>query len=137
MITVTDDLAACHALRRTVFMEEQGVSAADEFDDLDACAIHLLAVVDGTPMGTARIVMLGDTGKIGRVCVLKPARGTGLGADLIRAALEHLRQGGQARLALLEAQVSAIGFYEKLGFTAFGPVFDDAGIPHRKMQRNL
>lgn len=132
-ISRTDDLAACHALRRAVFIEEQGVSEAEELDDLDAQAIHLLASIDGRPMGTARLMVLGDTGKIGRVCVLAAARGTGLGAALMRAAIAEFRaMPGIARVKL-GAQTHALGFYEKLGFTAYGPEFDDAGIPHRDM----
>ncbi|MGN7868364.1 GNAT family N-acetyltransferase [Paracoccus sp. 22332] len=136
-IEQTDDLAACHALRRAVFIEEQGVSEAEELDDKDAGAIHLLARRDGRPVGTARILLQGDTGKIGRVCVLAQARGTGLGAALIRAALDALRDRPGITRAKLGAQTHALGFYEKLGFTAFGPVYDDAGIPHRDMIRDL
>ena len=51
-IAVTDDIATCRALRRVVFIEEQGVSEADELDDLDGVAVHLLAIVDGRPMGS-------------------------------------------------------------------------------------
>ena len=69
------DIATCRALRRTVFIEEQGVSEADEIDDLDGEAIHLLATVAGRPVGRARLLIEGDTGKIGRVCVLAEARG--------------------------------------------------------------
>lgn len=136
-IEPTTDLAACLALRRTVFIEEQRVPEDREIDGLDDEAIHLLATQDGQPIGSARILLDGDTGKIGRVCVLPQARGTGLGAALIRAALDVLRvQPGIAR-AKLGAQTHALGFYEKLGFTAYGPVYDDAGIPHRDMTRDL
>lgn len=136
-IETTTDLAACHALRRTVFIEEQGVSEAEEMDGKDDEAIHLLAWQDGRPVGSARILLQGDTGKIGRVCVLAQARGTGLGAALIRAALDVLRVQPGILRAKLGSQAHAIGFYEKLGFTAYGPVYDDAGIPHRDMTRDL
>lgn len=136
-IETTTDIARCHALRRTVFIEEQGVPEAEELDDQDDRAIHLLAWQDGRAVGSARILLDGDTGKIGRVCVLPQARGQGLGAALIRAALDVLRvQPGIGR-AKLGSQTHAIGFYEKLGFAAFGPVYDDAGIPHRDMIRDL
>jgi predicted GNAT family N-acyltransferase len=136
IIEETRDLAACHALRRTVFIDEQGVPEADEMDDLDAAAIHLLARDGDRPVGSARLLIKGDTGKIGRVCVLADQRGTGLGAALIRAALDVLRDRGVAQ-ARLGSQTHAIGFYEKLGFVAGGPVYDDAGIPHRDMTLNL
>lgn len=136
-IEITTDLAACHALRRAVFIEEQGVSEAEEMDNQDESAIHLLAWHEGRPVGSARILLAGDTGKIGRVCVLPHARGTGLGAALIRAALDVLRVQPGVRRAKLGSQTHAIGFYEKLGFAAHGPVYDDAGIPHRDMIRDL
>ena len=132
-IRSTRDIATCRMLRRRVFIEEQGVSEADELDDLDEEAIHLLATVDGQPMGSARLLLRGDTGKIGRVCVLAEARGRGLGAALIRAALGEFRRHPGLIQAKLGAQTHALGFYESLGFTAIGPVYLDAGIPHRDM----
>jgi len=132
-ITPTRDIATCRWLRRVVFIEEQGVSEADEIDDLDDQAIHLIATDAGRPVGTARLLTNGDTGKIGRVCVLKSARGKGLGAALIRAAVAEFRTiPGIARVKL-GAQTYALGFYQRLGFTPTGPDYMDAGIPHRDM----
>ena len=136
-IAQTDDLAACHALRRTVFIHEQGVSEADEVDGRDGDALHVLAVVDGTPMGCARILLEGSVAKIGRVCVLPTARGTGLGAAIIETCLDVARQQGGVTRAKLGSQTHALAFYERLGFVAFGPVYDDAGIPHQDMERPL
>jgi ElaA protein len=135
MITIaeTRDLATCHALRRTVFIEEQGVSLADEVDGRDDAAIHFLAQQDNRPIGTLRILSGPGYGKIGRVCVLAEARGQGIGAALIRAALDHLRQTPGMTQAKLGAQTQALAFYERLGFTAYGPEYLDAGIPHRDM----
>lgn len=136
-IVETRDLAACLALRRAVFIDEQGVSEADEIDGRDAGALHLLALSGGRPVGTARILIDGPTGKIGRVCVLPEARGTGLGAGLIHAALDRLGAMPGVTRAKLGAQVHALAFYERLGFRAVGPVYDDAGIAHRDMIRDL
>ena len=97
-IEVTEDVPTCQALRRVVFIDEQGVSEADEVDGMDGRAIHLLAWDGACPVGTARLLVNGDTGKIGRVCVLPEARGLGLGAALIKAALDVLR--GQAGVAV-------------------------------------
>lgn len=133
MIKVVTDYAPCIALRRAVFMGEQGISEEDEMDALDDAAIHLLATVDGQPVGTARILIHDDIGKIGRICVLKDQRGTGLGAQLVIAAMDHLRTLRGITHAKLSAQDQAMGFYEKLGFVAQGPFYDDAGIPHKDM----
>ncbi len=134
-ITETDDIAACHALRQTVFIDEQGVREIDEWDELDDQAVHLLAIVHGQPVGTARLLTQGETGKIGRICVVKDQRGTGLGAALVQHAIDRLVATPGITRLMLGAQEHAIGFYQKLGFTAYGPTYDDAGIPHRDMER--
>lgn len=136
-IEVTEDLAACLAVRMAVFVAEQGYSEAEELDGQDDHAIQLLARDGDRPVGTARVFVEGETGKIGRVCVLADQRGTGLGADLIRAALEVLRARPGVSRVKLSAQVRASGFYEKLGFAGYGPDYDDGGVPHRDMLREL
>lgn len=132
-VGLTDDLAACLALRRAVFIEEQNVPEAEEVDGRDAGAFHLLAKLHGEPVGCARLLVQGDTGKIGRVCVLLHLRGQGIGVALVRAGLEVLRSREGVTRAKLGAQTHAIGFYSKLGFHADGPEYLDAGIAHRDM----
>ncbi|SLN28621.1 putative N-acetyltransferase YjcF [Pseudoruegeria aquimaris] len=137
-ITRTDDIDACLALRRAVFIDEQNVPEDIEMDDLDDVAVHLLATDEtGAPAGTARLLFAGETGKIGRVCVLKEHRGTGLGADLIRHSVEILKATDGLTRAKLGAQAHAVGFYEKLGFSVCGPEYMDAGIPHYDMDMPL
>jgi predicted GNAT family N-acyltransferase len=136
-ILVTKDIATCHALRRTVFIEEQGVSVADEQDDLDDKCVHLLALQDGVPVGSARLMPIGDIGKVGRVCVLQQARGTGLGVALMQAAVDQFRTMPGIKHVKLGAQTHALTFYERLGFTPYGDIFLDAGIPHRNMVLDL
>lgn len=133
VIVETRDLAACQALRRVVFILEQGVTEADEVDGRDGMARHLLALLDGAPLGTARLLTEGAVGKIGRVCVLKEARGTGIGVALIQAAVEVFRAVPGVDKVKLGAQTHALGFYEALGFQAVGDTYQDAGIPHRDM----
>lgn len=133
-ISVTDDIEACVALRRAVFIVEQGISEEDEIDDLDGVGIHILAQDNGEPVGTARLLISGTTGKIGRICVLKSHRGTGLGAAIVNQSAEVLKTRGDLGRIALGAQEYAIGFYEKLGFQVCGPIYDDAGIPHREME---
>ena len=136
-IEVTEDVPTCQALRRVVFIDEQGVSEADEVDGLDGRAIHLLAWDGDCPVGTARLLVTGSVGKIGRVCVLPEARGLGLGTALIGTAIEVLRGRSGVTEATLGSQSHATGFYEKLGFSVEGDAFTDAGIPHRHMRRTL
>lgn len=136
-ISVTDDIEACVALRRAVFIVEQGISEEDEIDDLDGVGIHILAQDDGERVGTARLLISGTTGKIGRICVLKSHRGTGLGAAIVNHSVDVLKARGDLERIALGAQEYAIGFYEKLGFKVCGPIYDDAGIPHREMEIRL
>lgn len=136
-IGVTSDLAACRALRRTVFIQEQGVSETDEVDDLDGKAVHILATLNGRPVGTARLLPYGDIGKVGRVCVLRDARGTGLGAALMQATVAQFRSMPGIKRVKLGAQLHALAFYERLGFAPYGEVFLDAGIEHRDMVLDL
>ncbi|WP_164870870.1 GNAT family N-acetyltransferase [Mesobaculum littorinae] len=136
-IAPTRDLAACHALRRTVFMDEQGFTEAEEFDGRDDGAVHLLAMEDAAPVGTARLLQEGEIGRIGRICVLRSHRGTGLGAALVRAAIAELRAQPDIRIIRLSAQVQAMGFYEKLGFVAHGESYLDGTVPHRDMDLQM
>ena len=135
-IARTEDLDACHALRRIVFMGEQQVSAEDEWDGQDEGAWHYLARNDGRAVGSLRVLLNGDAGILSRVCVLADQRGLGVGAALTRAAVADLRAAG-CRAARLGAQTQALAFYERLGFVAEGPEFIDAGIPHRWMAMRL
>lgn len=139
-VKVADTASAregCFAIRRAVFIEEQGIPEAEEWDDCDATAVHFLGCVDGRPAATARLLVAGETAKIGRVAVLAEHRGTGLGFSLMEHVVAHARRAG-FRSAMLDAQTYAIGFYERLGFAAEGPEFDDgSGILHRRMRREL
>lgn len=124
-------------IRTRVFVEEQAVPPELERDEHDETAVHLLATLDGRPVGTARVrIVEGDTAKIERVAVLRECRGTGIGRALMSVLEAEGRRMG-ARKAKLGAQTHAIPFYEKVGYEAYGPEFDDAGIPHRWMEKAL
>lgn len=127
-----DAWAPCMAIRRTVFIEGQGVPEDIEQDGRDSQCLHWLATVDGVPQGTARMRTDGSDGVAQRVAVLASARGTGVGKALMRAMEDEARRRGLARIRL-HAQATAIGFYEAIGYTAFGPEFVEAGIVHREM----
>ncbi|WP_417279542.1 GNAT family N-acetyltransferase [Celeribacter sp.] len=133
-ISKTEDVQACLDLRMTVFVEEQKVPVEEELDDLDPVSTHFLATDEnGTPVGTARVYEAGEIGKIGRVCVEKSQRGTGLGARLIETCLTELKQRPHLKQAKLGAQTHAIGFYERFGFHVIGEEYLDGGIPHQDM----
>lgn len=132
-----EDRQACFDIRRRVFIEEQSIPETEEWDDFDRDALHLLAQIEGSPAGTARLIVAGKTAKIGRVAVLPSYRGGGLGRSLIQAALDKAAEDGLV-VAVLDAQLHALAFYSELGFVAEGNDFDDgSGILHRRMQRPL
>ena len=125
-----EDHTALCMVRRAVFIEEQHVPEELEWDGLDEEALHLLAEdSQGQAIATAR--MLGD-GHIGRVAVLKPWRGRGVGKALMQQLLLLAHQRGHHHVHL-DAQVDAVDFYRQQGFEAEGGIFMDAGIPHRHM----
>ncbi|MEV8564224.1 GNAT family N-acetyltransferase [Streptomyces sp. NPDC051322] len=142
-------LAACFAVRKAVFVDEQGVPADIEYDDHDADAVHVLAEGPEGPMGTGRLLLpgpaaphasagsgAGTVGSLGRLAVTAAGRGRGIGAALVRAIEGAARARGLTAVDL-HAQTHALGFYERLGYEAYGPEFPDAGIPHRAMRRTI
>jgi predicted GNAT family N-acyltransferase len=131
-IASAKELRKAYAIRMRVFVKEQGVPREIELDHDDDRAIHFLATLCGKAVGTARLVMRGGNAKIGRMAVLRSFRRKGAGGKLLKAAVRAAVRRG-ARRIYLHAQVPVIGFYEALGFHAIGPVFDEAGIAHRKM----
>jgi len=118
-------------VREEVFIKEQHVPVELEWDGLDASARHLLALnAAGEAIGCARLP--GD-GSIGRMAVLKPWRGSGVGTALLKKAVEQYQQQGIAAITL-SAQVHAIHFYEKAGFKVCSAPYLDAGILHVDMR---
>lgn len=126
--------AQAYDIRRRVFLHEQGVLADEEFDADDERATHVLASVGATAVGTGRIVFHADFAKIGRMAVLKDWRRHGVGRGLMETLMCIGRQGRASRF-VLHAQVQAIPFYEALGFQVTSDAFEEAGIPHRRMER--
>ena len=118
-------------------MEEQQVSAADEWDGLDESATHFLILDQNNAIGCARLLTEEHKGPpcfhIGRVAVLKPWRGKGLGIALMRFIIRYCRKLAPGNRIYLHAQCERQGFYETLGFIAEGDMFMDAGIPHISM----
>jgi predicted GNAT family N-acyltransferase len=123
------DREVLERIRRVVFIEEQRVPEADEWDGEDEASVHVLARLNRDPVGTGR---LNPAGKIGRIAVIAGLRGRGVGTRILLRLLEEARRLG-IREPFLHAQVQAVPFYEKLGFSSQGGEFDEAGIPHVRM----
>jgi predicted GNAT family N-acyltransferase len=126
----------CLRLRWTVYVEEQGVRPSEEVDEHDRTdAVHALALMDGVPCGTGRFIFEEPgLAKIQRMAVVDDVRGQGIGRALLQFLEVEARKRG-ARSFTLGAQVQARPFYEKAGYAAVGDVFDDARIPHIRMDK--
>ncbi|PSF37645.1 GNAT family N-acetyltransferase [Aphanothece hegewaldii CCALA 016] len=137
-VTYLEAIEPLQMIRCIVFQDEQGVNPELEFDGLDESAVHLLAYLDGEPVGTARIRKLEpQTAKIERVAVLSSARGFGIGTELVKTALELISRNKNYLKVVVNAQEYIKKLYEKLGFQSVGEPFDEAGIPHIKMIKYL
>ncbi|MFM7188724.1 MAG: GNAT family N-acetyltransferase [Armatimonadota bacterium] len=130
-------LSSLIQLRRAVFVTEQHCPIEDEPDANDPDAFHVCAVESGVVIGCARMLIKDLTVvKIGRVAVARDVRKTGVGLAVMRMAILYIGSLGYNKI-YLESQTHAIPFYERLGFVAYGPEFDDCNIPHRKMTLEL
>jgi len=119
------------AIRFEVFVNEQNVPLEEELDDEDARAIHVLASDGrGIPVGTGRLL---SDGHIGRMAVLRPWRGRGVGSAMLLALVDEARRRGHGHV-VLSAQCHAQAFYAAHGFAAEGDTYMDAGIEHITMR---
>ena len=123
-------------LRYKTFVLEQGIAYNDEFEgDEDSC-IHCCLFLENVLIATARVGIEGDFARISRIAVKKEYRQQGKGTAIVRYAEKKAKELNK-RSILIIAQVQARGFYEKLGYKAFGETFIDAGLPHLKMKKPL
>lgn len=144
----------CLDIRIAVFVDEQQFTMEDELDDKDEASDHLLLVdekVDGSieNVGTIRWWPIPgrSAGKMGRVAVLKPYRGKGIGKVLVDVLEEHLRERkgkagqalrGQTQVeSIAHSQAYAQGFYEKSGYVRQGDLFLEDGADHVKMVKQV
>ncbi|MBD2704742.1 GNAT family N-acetyltransferase [Spirosoma sp. BT702] len=129
------DLEHAFAIRRQVFVEEQHVSAREEYDEFEESSRHFLARADGKPCGTARWRRTSGGVKLERFAVLPDCRGKGVGKALVRAVLDDVfsQQPEPIERIYLHAQVSAMPLYSGFGFVPVGPMFEEATIQHYKM----
>ena len=128
------DFKDLRAVREPVFVQEQQVPLEEEWDELDPACEHVIARDDANrPIGTGRLT---PKHKIGRMAVLREWRGKGVGEALLLALVERARALGLREVSL-NAQVGALGFYEKFGFVPYGEHFWEAGIEHRAMRMEL
>ncbi|WP_336943411.1 GNAT family N-acetyltransferase [Acinetobacter modestus] len=120
-------------IRTQVFICEQCITEADEWDDQDVISQHFVIYDQDQPIATARLL---ENNSVGRVAVLKAYRGQGLGQMIMLEIIGYAQKQRRSVLTL-SSQVHAISFYEKLGFTVQGNSYDECGIPHIEMTMSL
>ncbi|WP_054659258.1 GNAT family N-acetyltransferase [Secundilactobacillus kimchicus] len=121
---------AAKMIRLAVFVDEQGIDPKLEFDPLDATLVHYVGYVADEPVTTARLAPSGSTVKVQRVATLPEYRGQHLASELLRTILAAQPAGTEVTL---NAQQTAIGLYERLGFKPVGAPFEEVGILHQAM----
>ncbi len=123
-------------IRNEVFLLEQQVPILEEIDYLDAQAIQFIAYDGNTPIGAARFRVVDGKGKVERVCVIKSHRKCGIGR-LIMDTIEQYAKENHIMKLVLNAQMTALYFYKRLGYIEHGDIFLDANIEHKMMDKLL
>lgn len=118
-------------IRTIVFIEEQRVPVEMEWDEFDETCVHVLVKSRGSYIATGRLL---DSGQIGRMAVLKAYRNRGVGSKVLDEILSIAKSMSMKKI-FLNSQINVVDFYKKFDFVVEGDVFDDAGIPHRKMTK--
>ncbi|MCJ7840336.1 GNAT family N-acetyltransferase [Lederbergia sp. NSJ-179] len=134
--TTEQQLKDAFHIRKKVFVEEQMVPVEIEIDEFEKASVHFVLYDQEKPIGAGRCRTMDHIGKVERICILPSHRGKGAG-NLIMQTIERFAKEKQIRELKLNAQISAIPFYEKLGFTVCSEEFMDAGIPHKTMIKQI
>lgn len=135
-ITDKESLNQAFRIRNLVFVIEQEVDAAAEYDEFEEVSSHFLVRLDGEPIGTARWRFTEYGVKLERFAVLKEARGKGVGQALVAAVLDDVNSNPKAKgkTKYLHSQLAAIPLYAKFGFEKVGDLFEECTIQHYKME---
>ncbi|MFA9463448.1 MAG: GNAT family N-acetyltransferase [Velocimicrobium sp.] len=119
------DLSEVFAIRREVFVKEDKLLECNEFDGLDTMCVHALISVEGKNLGTGRILYNGDEYRIGHICILKEERGKKYGDFIVRMLIDKAFLSGADEI-MVGSKISAVSFYETIGFVKIGEEYRDA-----------
>jgi predicted GNAT family N-acyltransferase len=136
LVATEEELNDAFSIRKEVFVHEQNVPEELEIDEFENDAIHFALYQNNRPVGAGRFRELDGIGKVERICVSQHVRGSGAG-KVIMLGIEEYAKEKQILTLKLNAQTSAIPFYEKLGYEVISDEFMDAGIPHKTMRKTL
>ena len=140
LIETPAELEGAFSLRIRVFVGEQGVPADIEVDeaDTDPGTVHAVAVHNGVIIGTGRLLpdVDGKGPHIGRMAVERSRRRDGIGGQVLNFLEDQGRARGFRQITL-HAQEYVKSFYAGHGYREVGDIFEEAGIPHREMVKEL
>lgn len=121
-------------VRENVFISEQEFE--NEFDDIDEKAVHCVVYKGGYPIAAGRMYEQDGMAHIGRIAVIKSCRGKNIGSMVVSALEDYAAEHGYKQ-CVLSAQTRVKGFYEKLGYEAYGDEYYDEYCPHIMMRKSL
>lgn len=136
IVTTEKEKNDAFSVRRKVFVEEQGIPEQIEIDEHEEEAIHFVCYDENKPIGAGRLRMFAEYGKAERISVLPNHRKKGVGARIMKAMEEKLKNDGIPKI-ILHAQLHAHPFYEKIGYKQTSEIFYEADTPHVRMEKNL
>lgn len=136
IVSTNKELKDAFSIRKIVFVQEQNVPEELEIDEFEDAATHFVLYDNNEAIGAGRFRVLDEIGKVERICVLREARGTGAG-NAIMLGIEEYAKNKHISSLKLNAQTTAIPFYERLGYEIISEEFMDAGIPHKTMKKLL
>ncbi len=138
-VETEEQLEAIFKIREEVFVIEQEVDPAEEYDEYENTSTHFLVRLGGKPAGTARWRYTANGIKLERFAVLKEMRCKGVGQLLVKSVLEDISSKNEAegKTLYMHAQLAAISLYEKFGFKKVGEMFEECNIRHYKLELNL
>lgn len=131
-----EDIEKCYEIRQTVFVQEQGYATELDVDQFDKQATQYLVELDGQRVATARVFQHNGEFSIGRICILKEYRKLGLGRVIMSFGEQIIKKQGGKKIEI-SAQIHAIPFYEKCGYTAYGEITFEEEKPHKSMTKTL
>lgn len=135
-VQTKEELDIIFDIREKVFVIEQEVDPAEEYDEFEESSTHFLAKLDTQPAGTARWRFTDKGIKLERFAVLKNMRGKGVGQALVRAVIDDIAKqpASKGKKLYMHAQLDAMPLYAKFGFKQVGDIFDECNILHYKME---
>jgi len=137
LVTGDVKLPEAFKVRRQVFVQEQGISEDLTFDEHDREALHMVVKDGRRVIGSARIRFLGDNqAKLERMAILKRYRRKGVGREMLLF-LDTVLKDKQVQQVIIHAQLEVVPFYKSCGFHEEGLPFEEAGIQHIKMRKQL